>query len=261
MIEKDGIQAPPEIHRSKARPFQFTEGLNPGEVIQVTGFLDRLTSFMPPEDYTIVGSLALRHHLGTRRQTLQRPFRDADVVVDDPMAVSPLVMAGFLVMHVHPLDADTHGHSGIFLKLVDPTTKVKLDILPQHAKTETTTVGFKEKPVKISTLEDQLATTINEVQGASEERRIAHKLPEKIRMLFPLANREVLENLWEQKFGETTGLSLTEALTIGREQAEKNPEYFCRSPFRGQQITDCERCISLPALPIASREQVLSALQ
>lgn len=229
-------------------------GFSGEEQRKILTHLERLLPYLKPDEFVIVGGLAIRYHLLSHGISYpQRQFNDIDIIVKDPSVVSPSVLDDFLIYHYHPDD--------YFLALVDPISRTKIDIFSYYPEPlEAVTVPFGNKEVRVVSVEDQLVKTVLDIQRISEEAKVDPKQFEDTRLLMQIADMEKADRIWKSHNFDTWPKSINEAIDRAETIARENPQWVQEKPFRKPQPYICPHCQDKDGFVVTPMEEVYKVL-
>ena len=141
----------------------------------------------------LAGSVAIEVHLASRSLPRLRPvLTDVDFVATNAEVVSPSVTTAFMVSHFHRPHT---GYSKFMLQLVDPKSRLRVDVFPGQAdliqRARTHDVGGVR--VRVLDLDAVLDHKLTVLAGASELRPIDPKHFDDAQLLGRLLGRQVGE--------------------------------------------------------------------
>lgn len=137
--------------------------------------LARILPHLHPRAAALTGGLAIHLHL-TRAglRSTRRAIPDIDLVASDPDVVSPSVTDDFLVNHYH---LPQRGYSKFFIQLVDPVTRVRVDVFPDvgNLLATATTVMLGGVPLLMVEAGGILAHKLHAIAAASVQSPVDEK--------------------------------------------------------------------------------------
>lgn len=221
---------------------------------RVIDHLTRLLPYLKPDDFVLVGGLAIRHHLITHGINYpRRPFNDLDIIVRTADTVSPLVCDKFLVYHYHPDDN--------FLALVDPVSRVKTDVFSYYPSPhDVVKILLCGQEVNIISAEDQLVKTVLDIQKVSSGIKVDPKQFEDARFLMKIADIDKADSYWRENNFSNCPSSLIDAFNMADAIAKKHPEYLQEKPFRKSAPYNCEHCKNVNGFFVSPMDQVYQIL-
>src|SRR5260370_40796041 len=115
-----------------AKEINLTSGFPESDAKKVDIFLQRLIPHLIDNEYLVVGGLAIRYQLYKHGVVYPiRDFNDLDLKANSINTVKPSVTQDFLIYHYHP-----EKNGSFFIVLIDPVTKIKVDIFDTTIKKE-----------------------------------------------------------------------------------------------------------------------------
>lgn len=229
-------------------------GFGEEENKKATEHLERLLTYIHPEDLVIVGGLAIMHHfLSHGIEVSPRPFNDLDVMVSDVGKIDRSISHDFLVAHYHPKDH--------YLALVDRQSKTKVDVFDFNpAPNETITVIFNGKNIKMRSVEDQLVKTVLDIQRISEQLKVDPKQVSDAQKLTGIADMEKANRFWQSAEFEHSNLTIEEALKRAVDISKEHPDWLQEKPFHKPGSYECTSCASEDGFTITPMNEVYEVL-
>lgn len=228
--------------------------LSPDLKRDVETHLSRLLPHLKPGQFAVVGGLAIRFLLSEKGLSYNPDFNDIDMTVREMGVVLPSVGKDFLIYHHHLVGERE------YFALVDPTTKMKVDIFPQAFPERYVQVNVGGQEIDIPTAEDQLVKTVYDVLRISDSDRVDPKQFKETDLLMQIADLAQADEIWKSRGFPNCPDSLTEAVKRAKEIAHEHPEYLQEKPFRKPQPYQCSECIKDPNFPLAPMEEVYKIL-
>lgn len=221
---------------------------------RVIGHLTRLLPYLKPDNFVIVGGLAIRHHLLAHGISYpKRPFNDLDIIAKTADTVSPSVCQQFLVYHYHPNDN--------FLALADPVFRVKTDVFNYYPSPhDVVKILLCGQEVNIISVEDQLVKTVLDIQKVSSGIKVDPKQFEDARLLMKIADIDKADSYWRENNFPNCPSGLLDAFNVAEAIAEKHPEYLQEKPFRKSEPYNCEHCKNANDFLVSPMDQVYQIL-
>ena len=216
--------------------------------------LNKLLPHLKPDDFVVVGGLAIRYHLISRGIPYpQRPFNDLDLIVKSPNVVFPSVSKDFLICHHHTDD--------FYLALVDPISKTKVDIFSYDpAPKRLERVSLDNRHINVVSVEDQLVKTVLDIQRISSEAHVDPKQFFDTKLLVQISDLQRANKVWQShKFKEYPS-DIEEAIGRAEKIAVDHPEWVEEKPFRKPKPYACTSCCSTNDFEIVPMEVVYKAL-
>lgn len=232
-------------------------GFSDSEKDRIESHLARLIPHLTSEEFTIVGGLAIRHHLVSRGIPYpRRPFNDLDMVAESVDVVHPSVIKDFFVYHYH---LETGGR--FYVVLLDPISKTKIDIFDNHTPIEgPVDVNLRGIKVKITGIEGQLVKTVLDIQRISADSMVDPKQFLDTNLLLQIADIEEADRIWRQRNYVDYPSSIREAMERAEKIAQKHPEWLKEKPFRKPQPYVCKDCVDSDNLPLTPIEEIYEIL-
>lgn len=220
-------------------------------------FLQKILPHMKKEQFLVVGGLAIRYHLNQHGVTYPlREFNDLDLKAFSIDVIKPSVQKDFLIYHYHPLK-----NGSFFVALVDPGTKIKVDIFDTTIKHEEYTVlPFHEWKLKIVAIEDQLVKTVYDIGRISEESKVDPKQFSDTDLLLKIANIEKAQKIWGERNYKNYPSSINEAIERAKQIAKEHPEWLKEKPFRRPEPYVCPSCENTSDFKVTPMEEVYKVL-
>lgn len=229
-------------------------GFSDDERKRTTANLERLLPHLKPDQFVIVGGLAIRYHLITHGISYpRRPFNDLDIIVKNKKVVSLAVAKDFLIYHYHPKD--------YFLALVDPKSKTKVDIFSYYpVPHRTIKAKFGMREVDIVSIEDQLVKTVFDIQRISEKAKVDPKQFLDTRLLMEIADMELVDRLWRANNFKKWPKTIQKAIDRAEKIAKNDPEWLQEKPFVRVKPFVCPQCQSIKDFRIVPMDEIYKIL-
>jgi len=219
--------------------------------------LARLLPYLTTGEFKIVGALAIRHHLLAAGRDYPYPIDEFDLIAKSERAISQDITKDFLVYHHHYAPDN---HNIFYLALVDPQTKVKVDIFTEIVLEGLLKVDFNGEEIEIASLEDQLVKTSLDIQRISEKSKIKPKELENAKQMAEIANMDEAQEIWKQRKRTEMPETITEAISQVERIAQEHPEYLSEEPHRKPEPYKCSECVDTPDFPLAPMEKIYQIL-
>jgi hypothetical protein len=130
----------------------------PDDRLRLEGCLERLRPHLEPGAVAIAGGVALERALPGRRDRLA----DLDLVAARREAVRATITGDFLVIHLH---LPQPGYARFLIQLVDPTTRVRIDVFPDRPDRGGAIGRARGAPLPLVGPEDLLARKLETLAG------------------------------------------------------------------------------------------------
>src|SRR5260221_6345376 len=239
------------------KEISLISGFSGSDSKMVDKFLQKLIPHLVESEYLIVGGLAIRYQL--HKHGVSYPigdFNDLDLKANSPHAVKPSVTKDFLIYHYHPLK-----NRSFFIVLVDPETKIKIDVFDRTIKEE----GFEEivfhgSKIKVVNIEDQLVKTVFDIQRISQENKVDPKQFIDTRLLLKVADMEKANEIWRDREYRQYPTTIHEAIDRAEQIYKEHPEWVVEKPFRHLEPYVCPKCESVSGFPITPMEEIYKIL-
>ena len=220
--------------------------------VRTVKLLNRLLPYLEPQKFALVGGLAIRFHVYQAGLAYpRREFNDLDLVITDLKYLSPLMTKEILVYHFHeqaPL---------FYLALVDPVTKIKIDIFAQNSKEKFISVKFGTGKLQIRLVEEQLVKKVEDVGRIASGIAVDPKEIFDMRLLFKIADKTRAEVIWGTKHKE---LQLVETIHVYERYAGLHPELVKAHPHRQREQYICAECEVTADFPLADKRKIKDIL-
>lgn len=235
---------------------QLFRGFSEDESERIDKHLSKLISHLTPGRFVIVGGLAIRYHLQQAGISYpSRPFNDLDIIAESVDVVHPDIKNDFLIYHFHQKD------DFFYFAFVDEETKTKVDIFDyEKPPDEVVEVPFKDGFIKIVSIEDQLATTVYDIQRISEEAKVDPKQFLDASLLVQIANIEAADKQWKRRRNPEHPESITDAIRRAESIKQEHPEWVQKSPFRKPRPYQCSECVKSEEFPLDSMDRIYKVL-
>ena len=219
-------------------------------------FLKKLFPYLNLNQCSIVGGLAIRHHLSEKRIKYPvRPFNDIDLIAEKIDAVSAEVSKDFLVYHYHPLQ-----NNSFYVVLLDKFLKIKVDIFDYDPPLEDPiTVKLFDYKIKMRGLEDQLVKTVFDIQRISEENNVDPKQFQDTELMMKVADLKKANKIWQKRNYDKYPKTLLAAVTRARKIKFKYLEWFKKDPFK-KPIYKCKFCKNANGFKVTPMRKIYSVL-
>lgn len=235
----------------------FIVGYPPEDIDRIETHIKKLLKHFKPQDFAIVGGLAIRYHLishGINYPT--RPFNDLDMIVENIGRVPVSVMQDFLLFEYHPPKP-----SGYFIvKLVDEESRTKVDIFPFYPSSPErfVNVPFFGQEINLVGVEDQLVKTLYDALRASPENLVEPKQFSDTKLLASIADLTKASKIWKEKDYPDRPKDFADALKEAERVAAEHPEWLQEKshikPFK------CSECQPPPGFEITPMEKIFEVL-
>jgi hypothetical protein len=242
---------------SKDSENNLITGFTEADKNRVSVHLEKLLPYLSPDQFALVGGLAIRYHLSQRGIDYPvRPFNDLDIIAKDSSVVSPSVTNDFLVYHYHPQVGNS-----FYIVLVDPGSKTKIDIFNYDpAPKKLITVPFAGQNIQMVSPEDQLVKTVLDITRISDQLRVDPKQFMDAQLLLQIADLNEAEKIWREKYFERYQNSLADTMEQAQQTASAHPEWLKKDPFRKPNPYVCTDCQSTADFPITPMEEIYKVL-
>lgn len=196
------------------------DGFHSPESEKVDYFLRKLIPHLVAEKYLVVGGLAIRYLLFMRGIDYPtRDFNDLDIKLFSGDVLSPSISKDFLIYHYHPTK-----NNSFFFALIDPKTKIKVDLFDSTIKYERfTKVPFHRRALGVVGVEDQLVKTVFDIQRISNEQKVDPKQFIYTSLLRDIADLKLADKIWKQRKYENYPPSLELAIERAEKVAKEHP--------------------------------------
>lgn len=231
------------------------KGFPKDERKRISVFLDKLLRHFSPDNFAIVGGLAIRYHIIKRGIPYPgRSLNDVDIIVKDINGIPSSVTKDFLIAEWHPLKK-----SGYFIvKLVDPKTKIKADIFPFQPSSPKhfVKVTFKGKQINLVGIEDQLVKAVFDIQRISARDKVDPKQFSDTKRLMKIADIELADKIWRSNKFRPYPQSLQDAIKRAKKIGTEHPEWLQEQPFRKPKPFKCSECKPPADFPLTPMEEI-----
>ena len=235
------------------------KGLSKGERKRTSLFLDKLLRHFSPDNFAIVGGLAIRYHIMKRDLPYpERSLNDLDIIIKDINDIPPSVTKDFLIAEWHPPKK-----SGYFIvKLVDPETKIKADIFPfgPDSTKRFINLPFMGYTINVASIEDQLVKTVFDIQRISAQNKVDPKQFSDAKLLMKIADLKLANQVWKDQSFKRYPKSITDAIDRAKNIAKKHPEWLQEQPFRKPKPFKCPDCKPPADFPLTPMEEIYKIL-
>lgn len=235
---------------------ELVKGFSDDESERVEKHLSKLILHLTPNQFVIVGGLAIRYHLhkaGIRYPS--RPFNDLDIIAEKVDVVHPDIAKDFLVYHFHQKD------DFFYFAFVDEETRTKVDIFDwEKPPDKVVEIPFKNGFVKIKSIEDQLATTVYDIQRISDEAKVDPKQFLDAKLLSQVADMRRADELWRKRRKPEYPESISDAIQRAEAIKQEHPEWVKKSPFRKPGPYICSECVNSSDFPLTPMDRVYKLL-
>lgn len=176
----------------------FTFGMKPLESEAANRIIDILLRHSKFQGVVLVGSVALRYHLGQRGDVLKRPFRGVDVAADAPYsAIQASILREMWLYWKNPeyialLDVRSGANLSVYGGGFVP--KVQDTLIAAH---------FENRLLQVVNLEFMFIRLLLECSGVLNDRIVDPKQFEDLSLVFNLLNKDnatfkYMTNLWDR---------------------------------------------------------------
>lgn len=235
---------------------QLVSGFSESESERINKHLSKLLPHLTPNQFVIVGGLAIRYHLQQAGIAYPpRPFNDLDIIAESVDVVHPDITNDFLVSHFHQKD------DFFYFALVDEETRTKVDIFDyEKPPDKVIEVPFGEGFVKIVSIEDQLAQTVYDIQRISEQAKVDPKQFLDARLLSQIADMAKADEIWKKRRNPEYPESITNAIKRAEAIKQEHPEWVQKSPFRKPKPYHCPDCVKSEEFPLTPMDRTYEIL-
>lgn len=223
----------------------------------VDSFLQKLLPHLADQKFMIVGGLAIRYYLDQFGISYPiRDFNDIDIKIESSDVLLPSVTKDFLVYHYH-----LSANGSFYIVLVDPETKIKIDIFDMTIKNEhSIKVPFHEYKLKIVRLEDQFVKTIYDIERISEDKKVDPKQFVEAELLEQIVDMKLADKIWKERRYINYPSSISLAFQRARKIALDHPEWVQEKPFRHTKAYKCNECLKVDDFPITPMTKIYEIL-
>ncbi len=210
--------------------------------------LDHLMPHLSSGECAIVGGLAIRQCVMIEAQPYPpRKFNDMDMTVSDPEAVVSSMIGSFGIGHFHET-AD-----GPFFAVVDPETRVRIDIFPWPRHQQSLMVakcGAYSLP--FASPEEQLAKTICDTTRVLRDQPVEPKQFTDADLLSKIADPALTSRIFASFYGDLIPAvsSAQQAFAQAKRAAAEHPELVKPRPFERPYPTACTKCSHVAKYPL-----------
>ncbi len=233
-------------------------GFSEEETQRVITHIERLMPHLNLSKIIVVGGLAIRYHV--YKAGLDNHFgdvNDLDLVAYNYQAVNPSVVKDFMIYHIHP----PRKEDGLFyIVLVDPVSKVKVDIFSPNAWEETIKVKFGDYDLKVAAVEDQLVKTTLDINRISEEAHVDPKQFAEMKVLAQIADMEKANIIWQSRHFSKYPNFLKDAIERAEKIANEHPQWVQKHPFKRGAPYKCSYCVNTLEFPLTPMEKIFKQL-
>lgn len=235
----------------------LTSGFASDEANRIDSCLQKLLPHLKEDQITLVGGLAIRYLLTKAGIDYpNREFNDLDLMAQSASVVLPTVAQDFLIYHYHPQIKDN-----FYIVLVDPETKIKIDIFDNNpVALETVVVPYQGRELRLRSIEDQLTKTVFDIQRISKEKKVDPKQFSDTKLLSSVADMEVADRIWKQRGYTEYPDSIAEAIGRAEEIAKNHPDWVQAKPFRRPKPYKCDDCQDTLGFHVTPMEQIYQIL-
>lgn len=217
--------------------------------------LTRLVPHLKPDRFAVVGGLAVNFLATLKSIPFHREdFNDLDLVITEAGAVLPTVVNDFMIAHYH---FDENDKNLEYFALVDRESRTKSDIFPNSPQRKSflraKVGGFS---INVSTAEDQLVKTVQDLQNFSERRPVDSKFYSHLRLLREIADFDEASRTWEELAKKDYPRTLKEAIGGAERKAKGHPDWIRDTSFRKPRPDKCEECVVTVDYPLTPLEEV-----
>lgn len=232
-------------------------GFTDNEVARATAFLKKLLPYLQQDEYCLVGGVVIRYHvINGGLQYPSRPLNDIDLMAKNSHSISPRIAESFMIAHFHPGNSPNQ----FYLVVVDPDSKLKGDIFDWRFDPKVPLrVPFEGTDIPIRTIEDQLVTTVHNLQKIASGITIDPKQFEDTKRLIMLADPARAEAIW-QSFQVDHSTTLVKAIEFTEATAVDHPELVREKPHHRPPSYICTECVDTPDFPLTPLKQIYNTL-
>lgn len=232
-------------------------GISEVDSPKVEKTIDKLLDHLKPENYALVGGLAIEYYLEKHR--IARPRRnlgDLDFILRSGDTLLPSVSRDFLIYHYHP---EKDGQ--FYFVVVDKETQMKVDLfdwsVPPNQLVE---VGYKDQTLPIISAEDQLVKTVWDMMKPAQGYVVDPKQFDEGSLLRKIVDIDLANQYWREKELGRFGADIDAAMRLAIKSREEHPELLIKNPYRKNQPYECEGCQSTTDFKVDPMEKVFRAL-
>ena len=235
---------------------KLIRGFTEPESERIGTSLSKLVEHLTPDRFVIVGGLAIRYHLQQAEIPYPpRPFNDLDILAESFDVVHPDIKNDFLVYHVH------QRKDSFYFAFVDEESRTKVDIFDyEKPPGRTLEIPIGNGTVRIVSVEDQLSTTVYDLQRISEKAKVDPKQFLDATLLSQIADMEVADTEWKRRRTREHPESIVDAIQRAEEIRREHPEWTQQSPFKKPKPYQCPDCIQSEQFPLDSMGKIYEIL-
>lgn len=235
---------------------ELIKGFSEDESKRVEKHLSKLLPHLTPNQFVIVGGLAIRYHLQQAGVAYPpRPFNDLDIIAENINVVHPDIVKDFLIYHFHQKD------DLFYFALVDEETKTKVDIFGyEKPPDKVIEIPFNNELVKVISIEDQLAETVYDIQRIAEKAKVDPKQFLDAKLLSQIADMNRADELWKKRRNPEHPESISDAIKSAEAIKKEHPEWVKKSPFKKQNPYNCLECVKSEEFPLDSMDKIYKVL-
>lgn len=221
--------------------------------------LTRLVPHLKPDRFAVVGGLAVNFLAVLGGVAFRRgEFNDLDLVITEAGAVLPTIVNDFMIAHHH---FDENDKSLEYFALVDRESRTKSDIFPNFPPRKSfVRAKVGDFSINVSTAEDQLVKTVQDLQNFSERRPADSKFYSHLKLLREIADFNKASGIWEELAKKDYPRTLKEAIDGADRKAEEHPDWLRDSSFKKLKPDKCEECVVTIDYPLTPLEEVYKVL-
>lgn len=239
------------------RETQLILGFTEPENQKAVNVLQRLLPHFSQDNLTIVGGLAIRHHLLSRDIGYpSRPLNDLDLKIKNSTEMKASIADEFLIYHYHP-----PRDNNFYIVLVDPQTITKIDVFdydqPPIDPVRVEVAGFR---VFMRSVEDQFTKTVFDLMRITERHRTDPKQFLDARLLMQIVNLEKAQQIWAERYSSKYPISITDAIEKAEEGRLNYPDRVFEHPYRRSKPYNCADCEEISDFPITPMDRIYNIL-
>lgn len=236
-----------------------------GNRAKVEHFFDRLLPNINTDSLVICGSLAIRHGFMKRQVALDvagvYEFNDLDALLKDITDIKTTIQKDFLIYHYHDYSHKPGHNDDFFLALVDPVTKIKLDLFSYKPYTpfDVDTVLYKGTSLKLRNIDDQLATQVLETAPVLEGSKVPPKWLTSLAQMWRVADPVKVNNYFSKKGANKYTQSCEEVYNMILDHLKNHPEQIVAKSTHRSLYT-CPYCENTDGFTLAPMEEIYKLL-
>lgn len=221
--------------------------------------LTRLVPHLKPGKFAVVGGLALNFLAALKSIPFRREdFNDLDLVITEAGAVLPTIVNDFMIAHHH---FDDNDKSLEYFALVDRESRTKSDIFPNSPQRKSfVRAKVGNFSINVSTPEDQLVKTVQDLQNFSERSPADPKFYTNFRILKEIADFGEASRIWEELAEKDYPRTLEEAIGGAERKAKEHPDWLKENYFRKRRPAKCDECVATVDYPLTPLKEVYKIL-